>query len=164
MKGANIRATVHISFEEAVFGCEKEIELTVKDDKLYFITADGKLERVGAVYRRISDEYLDPLAFEASSLLGIPGVFEAYKANNVAIINALGNGVADDKGIYPGFFRDLGTVALMLCKTQSVFLRGVIIDQHFIAVLFRFHCLTEQNEGLRTGKPPGIDFCHFESA
>ena len=75
-------------------------ELTVKDDKLYFITATGKLERVGAVYRRISDEYLDPMNFNPESLIGIPHIYDVFKKGNVALLNAPGNGVADDKGIY----------------------------------------------------------------
>ena len=75
-------------------------ELTVKDDKLYFITADGKHERVGAVYRRISDEYLDPMNFNPESLIGIPHIYDVFKKGNVALLNAPGNGVADDKGIY----------------------------------------------------------------
>ena len=75
-------------------------ELTVKDDKLYFISADGKLERVGAVYRRISDEYLDPMNFNPESLIGIPHIYDVFKKGNVALLNAPGNGVADDKGIY----------------------------------------------------------------
>jgi uncharacterized circularly permuted ATP-grasp superfamily protein len=75
-------------------------ELTVKDDKLYFITADGKYERVGAVYRRISDEYLDPMNFNPESLIGIPHIYDVFKKGNVALLNAPGNGVADDKGIY----------------------------------------------------------------
>ncbi len=75
-------------------------ELIVKDDKLYFITADGKLERVGAVYRRISDEYLDPMNFNPESLIGIPHIYDVFRKGNVALINAPGNGVADDKGIY----------------------------------------------------------------
>ena len=75
-------------------------ELIVKDDKLYFITADGKLERVGAVYRRISDEYLDPMNFNPESLIGIPHIYDVFKKGNVALLNAPGNGVADDKGIY----------------------------------------------------------------
>ena len=75
-------------------------ELTVKDDKLYFITADGRLERVGAVYRRISDEYLDPMNFNPESLIGIPHIYDVFKKGNVALLNAPGNGVADDKGIY----------------------------------------------------------------
>lgn len=75
-------------------------ELIVKDDKLYFITADGKYERVGAVYRRISDEYLDPMNFNPESLIGIPHIYDVFKKGNVALLNAPGNGVADDKGIY----------------------------------------------------------------
>jgi len=75
-------------------------ELTVKDDKLFFKTADGKLERVGAVYRRISDEYLDPMNFNPESLIGIPHIYDVFRKGNVALLNAPGNGVADDKGIY----------------------------------------------------------------
>ncbi|MCI5620650.1 MAG: circularly permuted type 2 ATP-grasp protein [Lachnospiraceae bacterium] len=75
-------------------------ELTVKDDKLYYIKYNGELERVGAVYRRISDEYLDPMNFNPDSLIGIPHIYEVFKKGNVALLNAPGNGVADDKGIY----------------------------------------------------------------
>ena len=56
--------------------------------------------RVGALYRRVSDEFLDPVAFRPDSLIGIPNLMAAYRAGNVAIINTPGNGVADDKGIY----------------------------------------------------------------
>ena len=72
----------------------------MENDKLYFITADGKHERVGAVYRRISDEYLDPMNFNSESVIGIPHIFDVFKKGNVALINAPGNGIADDKGIY----------------------------------------------------------------
>jgi uncharacterized circularly permuted ATP-grasp superfamily protein len=75
-------------------------ELAVRNDKLYFITADGKYERVGAVYRRISDEYLDPMNFNPESLIGIPHIYDVFRKGNVALLNAPGNGVADDKGIY----------------------------------------------------------------
>ncbi|MCQ2553703.1 MAG: circularly permuted type 2 ATP-grasp protein [Clostridia bacterium] len=75
-------------------------ELIVEDDMLFFKTADGKKERVGAVYRRISDEYLDPMNFNPESLIGIPHIYDVFKKGNVALINAPGNGVADDKGIY----------------------------------------------------------------
>lgn len=75
-------------------------DLFVEDDKVYYAGMFNEKIRVGAIYRRVSDEYMDPLAFEASSLLGIPGVMQAYKAGNVALLNAIGNGVADDKGIY----------------------------------------------------------------
>ncbi len=75
-------------------------DLIVEQDKLYYISADGKRERVGAVYRRISDEYMDPMIFNPESVIGIPHIFEVYRKGNVALINAPGNGVADDKGIY----------------------------------------------------------------
>lgn len=75
-------------------------DLFVEDNKVYYAGMFKEKIRVGAIYRRVSDEYMDPLTFEASSLLGVPGVMQAYKAGNVALINAIGNGVADDKGIY----------------------------------------------------------------
>lgn len=75
-------------------------ELYVEGDKLFYKGLQHKQRRVGVVYRRISDEYLDPMTFERSSLLGVPNLFNAYRAGNVAIVNAFGNGVADDKGIY----------------------------------------------------------------
>ncbi|MGM9517385.1 MAG: circularly permuted type 2 ATP-grasp protein [Acidaminococcus sp.] len=75
-------------------------DLVVEDNIVYYKNYDGKKERVGAIYRRISDEYLDPLNFNGESLIGVPHVYDAFRAGNVAILNALGNGVADDKGIY----------------------------------------------------------------
>lgn len=75
-------------------------ELIVEGDTLYYIAANHKKEKVGAVYRRISDEYLDPMNFNPESLIGIPHLYDVYKKGNVALLNAPGNGVADDKGIY----------------------------------------------------------------
>ncbi|MCM1056066.1 MAG: circularly permuted type 2 ATP-grasp protein [Firmicutes bacterium] len=75
-------------------------ELVAERDMLYYISSDGKKERVGAVYRRISDEYLDPMNFNPESLIGIPHIYEVFRKGNVALLNAPGNGVADDKGIY----------------------------------------------------------------
>ncbi len=75
-------------------------DLFVEDNKVYYAGMFKQKIRVGTIYRRVSDEYMDPLAFEASSLLGVPGVMQAYREGNVALINAIGNGVADDKGIY----------------------------------------------------------------
>lgn len=75
-------------------------ELMVENDHLYFIDYSGKKEPVGAVYRRISDEYLDPMTFKEDSLIGIPHIYDIYRKGNVALLNAPGNGVADDKGIY----------------------------------------------------------------
>lgn len=75
-------------------------DLEVDGDYLYFTGYAGKKERVGAVYRRISDEYMDPMTFNPESLIGIPHIFEVYKKGNVALLNTPGNGIADDKGIY----------------------------------------------------------------
>ena len=75
-------------------------ELIVENDHLYFVDYSGNKEKVGVVYRRISDEYLDPMTFNKESVIGIPHIFDIFRKGNVALINAPGNGVADDKGIY----------------------------------------------------------------
>lgn len=75
-------------------------ELRVKNDRLYYVSMDGSLEPVGAVYRRISDDFLDPMNFRPDSLIGIPHIYDVFRKGNVALLNAPGNGVADDKGIY----------------------------------------------------------------
>jgi uncharacterized circularly permuted ATP-grasp superfamily protein len=74
-------------------------DLVIADGYLQMRTTKG-LKRVDVIYRRIDDEFIDPLAFRADSLLGIPGLMEIYRAGHVAIANALGTGVADDKVIY----------------------------------------------------------------
>ena len=58
------------------------------------------LERVDVIYRRIDDDYLDPLAFRPESMLGVPGLYFAYRAGNVNLANAIGAGIADDKAVY----------------------------------------------------------------
>ncbi len=75
-------------------------ELTVVDKKVYFKNYNGKLVRVGSIYRRTDDEFIDPKFFNPDSLIGVPGLVESYLSGNVALMNAIGNGVADDKGIY----------------------------------------------------------------
>lgn len=75
-------------------------DLFVENNRLYFRDYRSGKQPVGVIYRRISDEYLDPLTFRPDSLIGIPGLMDVYRAGNVAIINAPGNGIADDKGIY----------------------------------------------------------------
>ena len=75
-------------------------DLYVENDRVYYRDYLGESQRVGVIYRRLSDEYLDPLTFLPESLIGVPGLMNAYRAGNVAIVNAPGNGVADDKGIY----------------------------------------------------------------
>jgi uncharacterized circularly permuted ATP-grasp superfamily protein len=82
-------------------------DLIVDGDVVYMKTIHG-LTRVDVIYRRIDDEFLDSLTFRSDSLLGVPGLMGAYRAGNVALANAVGNGVADDKAIYayvPEFIR-----------------------------------------------------------
>jgi uncharacterized circularly permuted ATP-grasp superfamily protein len=74
-------------------------DLVVHDNIVYMRTTKG-LQRVDVIYRRVDDDFLDPLAFRANSALGSPGLFSAYRAGNVTLANALGTGVADDKAIY----------------------------------------------------------------
>ncbi len=74
-------------------------DLVVDDDVVWMLTVAGRV-RVDVIYRRVDDDFLDPLVFRADSMLGVPGLIAAYAAGNVAIINAPGNGIADDKAIY----------------------------------------------------------------
>ena len=75
-------------------------DLIVKDDQVFLRSYNGDHLKVGAIYRRLDDDFLDPEEFDAESLIGVPGLARAYRAGNVAIMNGIGNGVADDKGIY----------------------------------------------------------------
>jgi uncharacterized circularly permuted ATP-grasp superfamily protein len=74
-------------------------DLVVNDCKVYMKTTSG-LHQVDVIYRRLDDEYLDPLVFKPDSSLGVPGLMSAYKKGTVALVNAVGNGVADDKAVY----------------------------------------------------------------
>ena len=74
-------------------------DLLVTDDVVYMRTTTG-VRRVDVVYRRVDDDFVDPLAFRPDSLLGVPGLVDAYKRGNVALVNAPGTGVADDKSVY----------------------------------------------------------------
>jgi len=75
-------------------------DLVVKHDVVYMKTTRG-LRRVDVIYRRVDDTYLDPLCFRPESVVGVAGVITAWRAGNVAIVNAPGNGIADDKAVYP---------------------------------------------------------------
>jgi uncharacterized circularly permuted ATP-grasp superfamily protein len=92
-------------FEHAFLARQMGIELVegrdlvVHDNFVYMRTTAG-LRRVDVIYRRIDDDFIDPVAFRADSSLGVPGLFNAYRAGNVSLANALGTGVADDKAIY----------------------------------------------------------------
>ena len=74
-------------------------DLVIDNQKVYMKTTKG-LKQVHVIYRRLDDEFLDPLIFKPDSVLGIPGLLSAYRKGNVTIVNAVGNGVADDKAVY----------------------------------------------------------------
>jgi len=74
-------------------------DLFVKDDLVFMRTTQGP-KRVDVIYRRIDDDFLDPLAFRPDSVLGVPGLMSVYQAGNVTLANAVGTGIADDKAVY----------------------------------------------------------------
>jgi uncharacterized circularly permuted ATP-grasp superfamily protein len=74
-------------------------DLFVKDELVYMRTTQGP-KRVDVIYRRIDDDFIDPLAFRPDSVLGVPGLMSAYRAGNVTLANAVGTGIADDKAVY----------------------------------------------------------------
>ena len=92
-------------FEHAYLARQMGIELVegrdmvVHDNVCYMRTTNGLL-RVDVIYRRVDDDFIDPLAFRSDSILGVSGLFNAYRAGNVTLANAFGTGVADDKAIY----------------------------------------------------------------
>ena len=93
-------------FEHAFLAQQMGVELVegrdlfVQGDTVYMRTTRGP-QRVHVIYRRVDDDFIDPLAFRPDSMLGVPGLFAAYRAGRVTLANAIGTGVADDKSIYP---------------------------------------------------------------
>lgn len=93
-------------FEHAFLAQQMGVELVegqdlfVKDEQVFMRTTRGP-KRVNVIYRRIDDDFLDPLAFRKDSMLGVAGLLSAYRAGKVTLCNAIGSGVADDKSIYP---------------------------------------------------------------
>jgi len=93
-------------FEHAFLAQQMGVELVegqdlfVQNDALYMRTTRGP-RRVHVLYRRVDDDFLDPTAFRPDSMIGVPGLFGAYRAGRVTLANAIGTGVADDKSIYP---------------------------------------------------------------
>ena len=92
-------------FEHAFLAQQMGIELVegadlfVRDNKVYMRTTEGP-QRVDVIYRRIDDDFLDPLVFRQDSMLGVPGLVSVYRSGNVVLANAIGTGVADDKSTY----------------------------------------------------------------
>jgi uncharacterized circularly permuted ATP-grasp superfamily protein len=103
-------------------------DLVVHDQVVYMRTTAG-LRRVDVIYRRIDDDFIDPLVFRKDSMLGVPGLFNAYRSGNVTLANAVGTGVADDKAVYayvPAIIRYylkedpiLGNVETYVCHEES---------------------------------------------
>ncbi|TMH03448.1 MAG: circularly permuted type 2 ATP-grasp protein, partial [Betaproteobacteria bacterium] len=93
-------------FEHAFLAQQMGVELVegqdlfVQNDSVYMRTTRGP-QRIHVLYRRVDDDFLDPRAFRPDSMLGVPGLFSAYRAGRVTLANAIGTGVADDKSIYP---------------------------------------------------------------
>jgi len=118
------------SFLARQMGCDlvEGSDLLVEDRRVFVKTTRGP-QQVDVIYRRINDDFLDPKAFRPDSALGVPGLMTAYAAGNVALVNAPGNGVADNKAIYPfvpdmiRFYLDeepiLQQVETYLCAVES---------------------------------------------
>ena len=93
-------------FEHAFLAQQMGVELVegqdlfVQDDAVFMRTTRGP-QRVDVIYRRVDDDFLDPLVFRPDSTLGVPGLLSAYRAGRVTLANAIGTGIADDKSIYP---------------------------------------------------------------
>ena len=93
-------------FEHAFLAQQMGVELVegedlfVQDEHVFMRTTRGP-QRVHVIYRRIDDDYIDPSVFRSDSMLGVPGLFGAYRAGNVTLANAVGTGIADDKSMYP---------------------------------------------------------------
>lgn len=100
--GANNSAYFEHAFLAQQMGVElvEGQDLFVDDEVVYMRTTQGP-RRVDVIYRRIDDDYLDPLAFKPESMLGVPGLLTAYRAGRVTVSNAIGTGIADDKSTYP---------------------------------------------------------------
>jgi uncharacterized circularly permuted ATP-grasp superfamily protein len=75
-------------------------DLVVDNNRVFMRTTRG-LKRVDVIYRRVDDDFLDPVTFRPDSALGVPGLINAYRAGHVALANGIGTGIADDKGVYP---------------------------------------------------------------
>jgi len=118
-------------FEHSFLAQQMGIELVegrdlIVDDLVVYMKTIHGLRRVDVIYRRVDDDFLDALVFRSDSLMGVPGLMGAYRAGNVALANAVGNGVADDKAVYayvPEFIRYylgeepiLGSVDTYLCS------------------------------------------------
>jgi uncharacterized circularly permuted ATP-grasp superfamily protein len=133
-------------FEHAFLARQMGIELVegrdlvVHDNFVYMRTTEG-LRRVDVIYRRIDDDFIDPLAFRADSSLGVAGLFNAYRAGNVSMANALGTGVADDKAIYayvPAIIRYYLEEDPVLDNVETYLMSDPVQRQHVLGELEKY--------------------------
>jgi uncharacterized circularly permuted ATP-grasp superfamily protein len=133
-------------FEHAFLARQMGIELVegrdllAHDNFVYMRTTAG-LRRVDVIYRRIDDDFVDPMAFRSDSSLGVPGLFNAYRAGNVSLANALGTGVADDKAVYayvPKIIRYYLGEDPILSSVETYQMSDAIERRHVLAQLERF--------------------------
>jgi len=109
-------------------------DLVIHDNIVYMRTTAG-LKRVDVIYRRVDDDFIDPLAFRADSILGVAGLFNAYRAGNVTLANAFGTGVADDKALYayvPQIIKYYLGEAPILNNVETYLLTDPVQRQHVL--------------------------------
>lgn len=130
-------------FEHAYLARQMGIELVegrdlvVHDNVVYMRTTSG-LRRVDVIYRRVDDDFIDPLAYRPDSILGVAGLFNAYRAGNVTLANAFGTGVADDKALYayvPDIIRYYLTEEPVLKNVETYLMTRPSERQHTLANL-----------------------------
>ncbi|MBI4890759.1 MAG: circularly permuted type 2 ATP-grasp protein [Acidobacteria bacterium] len=112
-------------------------DLLVHGNFVYMRTTAG-LRRVDVIYRRVDDDFIDPLAFRRDTILGVPGLFNAFRAGNVALANAVGTGVADDKAVYayvPKIIRYYLNEEPILPNVETYLLDDVASRSHVLANL-----------------------------
>jgi uncharacterized circularly permuted ATP-grasp superfamily protein len=130
-------------FEHAYLARQMGIELVegrdlVTHDNIVYMRTTNGLRRVDVIYRRVDDDFIDPLAFRGDSILGVAGLFNAYRAGNVTLANAFGTGVADDKALYayvPDIIRYYLSEEPVLQNVQTFLLTRPKERQHVLANL-----------------------------
>jgi uncharacterized circularly permuted ATP-grasp superfamily protein len=112
-------------------------DLVIHDNIVYMRTTAG-LKRVDVIYRRVDDDFIDPLAFRGDSILGVAGLFNAYRAGNVTLANAFGTGLADDKALYayvPAIIRYYLKEDPILPNVETFLMTDPVQRQHAFANL-----------------------------
>jgi uncharacterized circularly permuted ATP-grasp superfamily protein len=130
-------------FEHAYLARQMGIELVegrdlVVDDNIVYMRTTSGLRRVDVIYRRVDDDFIDPLAFRPDTMLGVAGLFNAYRAGNVTLANAFGTGVADDKALYayvPDIIRYYLTEEPVLKNVETYLMTRPSERQHTLANL-----------------------------